>query len=59
MLIANRANCTLAYFRRRVASRLRKLIIPVSSEPVMSHLEYHVWLWAPQVKKMLRNGKGR
>lgn len=36
-----------------------KCVIPVSSELVMSNLEYCVWLLAPQVKRTFRNGKGR
>lgn len=45
--IVNGANCTLAYFSRRVSGRLWKWIIPVSSELVTSHLDYCVWLLPP------------
>ena len=48
---AEKANCILGCIKRRVASRSRGVIIPLSSVLGSSHLEYYIQVWGPQHRK--------
>jgi len=43
-----KVNCFLGCIKRRMASRSREVILPLSSAFVRSHLESCVQLWSPQ-----------
>ena len=49
--IKRRANGILGYIRRNIASRLKEVVLPVSTVLVRPHLEYCVQFWAPHCKR--------
>ena len=52
--VARKANSILGCIKKRMASRPREMIFSIHSAMAMSHLEYCVQFWAPQLKKMSR-----
>ena len=48
---AQKANCILGCIKRRVASRARKMTVPLYSALVRLHLQHYIQVWCPQKKK--------
>ncbi|KAJ7402003.1 hypothetical protein BTVI_90364 [Pitangus sulphuratus] len=51
---AQKANCILGCFKSSVASRSRKVILPLYSTLVRSRLAYCIQFWGPQHKKGMK-----
>jgi len=51
VLTAQKDNCILGCIKRSMASRSRKVILPLYSAVVRPHLESCVQLWSPQHRK--------
>jgi len=50
-LVANKASGLLGCIKKSVASRLRKILLPLYTSLLRLHLESCVQFWAPQFKK--------
>ena len=48
---AQKANCIVGCIRRSVASRVREVILSISSAHVRPHLEHCVQMWSPQYRR--------
>ncbi|KAJ7409846.1 hypothetical protein WISP_112117 [Willisornis vidua] len=51
VIAAQKANCILDCIKRSATSSSRKMILPLYSALVRSHLEFCIQLWGPQYKK--------
>ena len=48
---AQKVNHTLGCIKRSVASRVREVILSISSALVRPHLEYCIQMWSPQYRR--------
>lgn len=51
MLAIQKAKCILGCIKRSMTTRLREMILPLYSAPVIHHLEYCVQFWGSQQKQ--------
>jgi len=51
---ARRANPIPGSIKHSTTSRSKEVIVPLDSALVRPHREYFVWLWAPQLKKVVK-----
>jgi len=58
MLASQKYSCTLGCSKRSMASRSRKVILPLCSGLVRAHLEYCIQLWSSQHSKDIHLLKG-